>query len=83
MYAASGQKLKFEQTSPDTQNMLHCSFCGSYVRKAANQDKTSAAVAGAIGGALLGAAVGGPPGALIGGILGLLAGEAQAKKEQQ
>jgi outer membrane lipoprotein SlyB len=81
MYAASGQKLKFQQTQPDVQGMLHCAYCGSFVRRATKKDEASTAIAGAAGGALLGAAIGGPPGALLGGILGLII--AKAKEEQQ
>jgi uncharacterized membrane protein len=83
MYAASGQKLKPRQTRPDMQGMLHCNYCGSFVRRATKKDDGATAVAGAVGGALIGAAIAGPPGALIGGILGLIIGDAKAKGEQK
>lgn len=83
MYAASGQKLKLQQTRLDSQRMLHCAYCGSFVRRATKKDEGATAVAGAVGGVLLGGALGGVPGAILGGILGLIIGDAKAKEEQK
>ena len=81
MYASSGTKLKPQQTRPDARGMLHCAYCGSYVRRATKEPQGASDLAAAAGGALVGAALGGPPGALIGGIIGLLF--SKAKEGQQ